>query len=137
LSEVLKAAIASTQPKSLTSSKAPTIVQDQEAIAMADAINKANVRAASMAKLDGINSYLGNTVAPKIADSAVQGGMVGNFMRGNSNVLNTGLEYAQSTANNPLAQLLIGGGKAGTSYGLYSADGPKPPTNQIINTETA
>jgi len=134
LSEVLKSAIINNQPRSAATSRAPKIVQDAEAVAMAAALKKAENRANSIARLDGINTYLGNTVAPKIADSAAQGGMIGNFMRGNSNVLNSGLQYAESKAVNPLAQLLIGGGKVGAGYGLYSADGL--PKDEIIPTET-
>lgn len=134
LSEVLKSAIVNNRPQSATTSRAPKIVQDAEAAAMAVALKKAENRANSIARLDGINTYLGNTVAPKIADSAAQGGMVGNFMRGNSNVLNSGLQFAESKAVNPIAQLLIGGGKVGAGYGLYSADGL--PKDEVIQTET-
>ena len=44
--------------------------------------------------------------------------MMGNFMRGDSSVLGTELEAANRQAYSPLAQLLMAGGRVGTSYGL-------------------
>lgn len=97
----------------------PQIIQDAIAGAAAEAQAKAEAQASAVAQLDGINQYLTTTVTPKIADSAVAGALTGNFMRGESNVLDAGMKYAQSKAYSPTAQILSGLGQVGTAYGLY------------------
>ena len=124
LSDILKAAITGGGQfnKSSAVSGAPRIVEDTRAAAVAEAIGEAKARADAVAQLDATSRYLQTTVAPKIADSAVIGGLTGNFMRGEGNVLNTGLEYAQSKAYSPMAQILTGAGQTGMAYGLYDGD---------------
>jgi hypothetical protein len=85
-----------------------------------------NMRAAqdaqNIAKLDAANRFLTQTIAPKIADSAATGQLTGNFMRGNTNVLDTGMRSAASMARSPMAQLLQGAGQVGLGYSLYDPD---------------
>ena len=124
LSQILKSAIVNAAMKNNApgQNSGPKIVQDANAAAAARARAAANQRAAAIAKLDATNQYLQTTVAPKLADAQAAGQLTGNFMRGNSNVLNSGLQYERSKAYSPLAQLLGGAGKVGLSYGLYDGD---------------
>jgi hypothetical protein len=133
LSNILKAAITGgggAQTNTRTSS-APQIVRDAEAAAAQAAIMKAQQRAAAIANLDATSKYLGTTIAPKIADAAAIGGMTGNFMRGNSAVTDTGMQYAASKAYSPMAQILTGAGQAGMSYGLYDPN-KVVPTDKVV-----
>lgn len=125
LSDILRSAITgSAGMKNMAPvSAAPRVVQDTRAAAMAAAIEEARQRANAAAQLDATSRYLQTTVAPKVADAAAIGGLTGNFMRGNSSVADTGLQFAQSKAYNPLAQILSGAGRVGMAYGLY--DDPK------------
>jgi hypothetical protein len=130
LSNILKAAITGGGAQTNTrTSSAPQIVRDAEAAAAQAAMMKANQRASAIASLDATSKYLGTTIAPKIADAAAIGGMTGNFMRGNSAVTDTGLQYAASKAYSPMAQILSGAGKTGMAYGLYKPD-------EIVLTDT-
>lgn len=130
LSNILKAAITGGRAQTNTrTSSAPQIVRDAEAAAAQTAMMEANQRASAIASLDATSKYLGTTIAPKIADAAAIGGMTGNFMRGNSAVTDTGLQYAASKAYSPMAQILSGAGKAGMAYGLYKPD-------EIVLTDT-
>lgn len=124
LSDILKSAITGGGQfnKAAPASDAPRIVEDARAAAVAKAVSEAKAKADAVAKLDATGRYLQTTVAPKIADSAAIGGLTGNFMRGNSNVLNTGLQFAQSKAYSPMAQILSGAGRTGMAYGLYDGD---------------
>ena len=132
LSNILKAAITGGGAQTNTrTSSAPQIVRDAEAAAAQTAMMKANQRASAIASLDATSKYLGTTIAPKIADAAAIGGMTGNFMRGNSAVTDTGLQYAASKAYSPMAQILSGAGQTGMAYGLYKPD-EIVLTNQIV-----
>lgn len=124
LSDILRSAITGGGQfnKAAPASDAPRIVEDARAAAVAKAVSEAKAKADAIAKLDATGRYLQTTVAPKIADSAAIGGLTGNFMRGNSNVLNTGLQFAQSKAYSPMAQILSGAGRTGMAYGLYDGD---------------
>jgi len=134
LSNILKSAITGGGAQTNTrTSSAPQIVRDAEAAAAQTAMMKANQRASAIASLDATSKYLGTTIAPKIADAAAIGGMTGNFMRGNSAVTDTGLQYASSKAYSPMAQILSGAGQTGMAYGLYD---PKKgvPVDKIVST---
>lgn len=132
LSNILKAAITGGGAQTNTrTSSAPQIVRDAEAAAAQTAMMKANQRASAIAGLDATSKYLGTTIAPKIADAAAIGGMTGNFMRGNSAVTDTGLQYAASKAYSPMAQILSGAGQTGMAYGLYKPD-EIVLTNQVV-----
>jgi hypothetical protein len=132
LSNILKAAITGGGAQTNTrTSSAPQVVRDAEAAAAQAAMMKANQRASAIANLDATSKYLGTTIAPKIADAAAIGGMTGNFMRGNSAVTDTGLQYAASKAYSPMAQILSGAGKTGMAYGMYDPD-KVVPTDQIV-----
>ena len=124
LSDILKSAITGGGQfnKASAVGGAPRIVEDTRAAAVANAIGEARARADAVAQLDATSRYLQTTVAPKIADSAAIGGLTGNFMRGNSGVTDTGLQYAQSKAYSPMAQILSGAGRTGMAYGLYDGD---------------
>ena len=134
LSNILKAAITGGGAQTNTRvGSAPQIVRDAEAAAAQAAIMKADQRAGAIANLDATSKYLQTTIAPKIADAAAIGGMTGNFMRGNSAVTDTGLQYAASKAYSPMAQILSGAGQTGMAYGLYD---PKKgvPVDKIVST---
>jgi len=124
LSDILKSAITGggqfNKPSAIGG--APRIVEDARAAAVANAIGEAKAKADAVAQLEATSRYLQTTVAPKIADSAAIGGLTGNFMRGNSGVLDTGLQFASSKAYSPMAQILTGAGKTGMAYGLYDRD---------------
>jgi len=118
---------ANTQPMPINvGSKAgvPQIVQDAQAqeMAAAEAFNQQQNEA--LANLNSFGSYLKQTINPALSQSASDIGLVGNFMRGNTNVLDAELEEANQKAYSPLAQLLTGGGRVMTNYGLYSPTGP-------------
>jgi len=95
---------------------------DQAAVAQAATNMRAMQDAQNLAQLDASSRYLNQTIAPKIADSAATGQLTGNFMRGNTNVLDTGMRSAQSMARSPMAQILQGAGRVGVGYGLYEDD---------------
>jgi hypothetical protein len=123
LANVLRSAISgNTGRVGAVNRTAPKIVQDAAAAANAQAVAKAQAQANAVAKLDGLNQYLQTTVAPKIADASATGQLTGNFMRGNSNVLDTGLRAEGSKAYSPLAQILSGAGQVGLAYGLSDMD---------------
>lgn len=134
LSNILKAAITGgSGPRNDTmTSSAPQIVRDAEMAARQSAVAEAQDRAAAIASLDATSQYLGTTIAPKLADAAAVGGMTGNFMRGNSGVLDTGMQYASTKAYSPMAQILSGAGQTGLAYGLHDA-GKAAPTDTIVN----
>ena len=133
LSNILKAAITggSGARTNTMSSSAPQIVQDAEMAATQTAIAEAQNRASTIASLDATSKYLGTTIAPKLADAAAVGGVTGNFMRGNSSVADTGMQYASSKAYSPIAQILSGAGQTGAAYSLYDPD-KVVPTDQIV-----
>jgi hypothetical protein len=123
LSRILQAAITQRgAPVTASDRSAPKVFMDQNQAAEAAAIMKANMDAKNIAALDASGRYLNQTIAPKIADSAATGQLTGNFMRGNSNVLDTGMRSAATLANSPMAQILQGAGKVGLGYTLYDPD---------------
>ena len=133
LSNILKAAITGGggAPGNAVSRSAPQIVQDAQTSATNAALVQARNRANAIANLDATSQYLGTTIAPKIAESAAVGGMTGNFMRGNSAVTDTGMQYASSKAYSPMAQILSGAGQTGMAYGQY--DGKKViPADKVV-----
>ena len=133
LAAILKSAITGGggAPRNAVSRSAPQIVQDAQTAATSAAVNDARQRAAAIANLDATSQYLGTTIAPKIADAAAVGGMTGNFMRGNSAVTDTGMQYASSKAYSPMAQILSGAGRTGMAYGQY--DGNKViPADKVV-----
>jgi len=123
LSEILKAAITNRRaPSGESARSAPKVFMDQREAASLASMMKSQADAQNLAKLDATNRYLSQTIQPKIADAAASGMLTGNFVRGNANVLDTGMRAAQSMANSPLAQILQGAGKVGVGYSLYEPD---------------
>ena len=123
LSKILQAALTQRRaPMTASDRSAPKVFMDQAAVAQAATNMRAMQDAQNIAKLDASSRYLNQTIAPKIADSAATGQLTGNFMRGNTNVLDTGMRSAASMARSPLAQVLQGAGKVGLGYSLYDPD---------------
>ena len=104
----------------------PDIVADTQAqeFAAADAFNSQQNQA--LANLNSFGQYLKETINPALTSSAADTALMGNFMRGNSSVLQSELEAANDKAYSPMAQLLTGAGRTMTGYGLYSPTGPIP-----------
>ena len=102
----------------------PQIVADTQAqeFAAADAFNTQQNQA--LANLNSFGQYLKETINPALTASAADTALMGNFMRGNSSVLQSELEAANDKAYSPMAQLLTGAGRTMTGYGLYSPTGP-------------
>ena len=120
LSKILQAALTQrSTPMTASDRSAPKVFMDQAAAAQAATNMRAMQDAQNIAQLDAASRYLSQTIAPKVADSAASGQLTGNFIRGNANVLDTGMRSAQSMANSPLAQVLQGAGRVGVGYGLY------------------
>jgi len=123
LSKILQAALTQrSAPMTATDRSAPKIFMDEAAVAQAATNMRAMQDAQNIAKLDASGRYLNQTIAPKIADSAATGQLTGNFMRGNTNVLDTGMRSAASMARSPMAQILQGAGRVGLGYSLYDPD---------------
>tara|TARA_Y100000022_G_scaffold179902_1_gene171497 strand:- start:401 stop:1033 length:633 start_codon:yes stop_codon:yes gene_type:complete len=123
LSEILKAAITRRNaPVTASDRSAPKVFMDENQAAEAAAIMQAKMDADNIAKLDATNRFLTESIAPKIADSAATGMLTGNFVRGNANVLDTGMRAAGQLAYSPMAQILQGTGKVGLGYSLYDPD---------------
>jgi hypothetical protein len=123
LSRILQAAISQrSSPSTVSDRSAPKVFMDQKAASEAAAMMESRKRANTLAKLDASSRYLTQTIAPKVADSAATGQLTGNFMRGNANVLDTGMKAAQKLAYSPLAQVLQGAGRTGVGYSLYDPD---------------
>lgn len=102
----------------------PQIVADAQAAELADAEAFNQQQNDALANLNSFGNFLKQTINPALSQSAADTALVGNFMRGNSNVLQSELEAANSKAYSPMAQLLTGGGRVLTGYGLYSPTGP-------------
>jgi len=123
LSRILQAALTQrSAPMTASDRAAPKVFMDQAAAAQAATNMRAMQDAQNIAQLDASSRFLNQTIAPKIADSAATGQLTGNFMRGNSNVLDTGMRSAATLANSPLAQVLQGAGRVGVGYSLYDPD---------------
>lgn len=123
LSKILQAALSQRRsPVTASDRSAPKVFMDQSTAAQIATNMRAAQDAQNIAKLDAANKFLTQTIAPKIADSAATGQLTGNFMRGNTNVLDTGMRSAASMARSPMAQLLQGAGQVGLGYSLYDPD---------------
>tara|TARA_Y100000015_G_scaffold36937_1_gene38520 strand:- start:766 stop:1371 length:606 start_codon:yes stop_codon:yes gene_type:complete len=123
LSKILQAALSQRKsPVTASDRSAPKVFMDQSTAAQIATNMRAAQDAQNIAKLDAANRFLTQTIAPKIADSAATGQLTGNFMRGNTNVLDTGMRSAASMARSPMAQLLQGAGQVGLGYSLYDPD---------------
>ncbi len=123
LSKILQAALSQRRsPVTASDRSAPKVFMDQSTAAEIATNIRAAQDAQNIAKLDAANRFLTQTIAPKIADSAATGQLTGNFMRGNTNVLDTGMRSAASMARSPMAQLLQGAGQVGLGYSLYDPD---------------
>lgn len=123
LSKILQAALSQRRsPVTASDRSAPKVFMDQSTAAQIATNMRAAQDAQNIAKLDAANRFLTQTIAPKIADSAATGQLTGNFMRGNTNVLDTGMRSAASMARSPMAQLLQGAGQVGLGYSLYDPD---------------
>jgi len=123
LSKILQAALSQRKsPVTASDRSAPKVFMDQSTAAQIATNMRAAQDAQNIAKLDAANKFLTQTIAPKIADSAATGQLTGNFMRGNTNVLDTGMRSAASMARSPMAQLLQGAGQVGLGYSLYDPD---------------
>lgn len=123
LSKILQAALSQRRsPVTASDRSAPKVFMDQSTAAEIATNIRAAQDAQNIAKLDAANRFLTQTIAPKIADSVATGQLTGNFMRGNTNVLDTGMRSAASMARSPMAQLLQGAGQVGLGYSLYDPD---------------
>lgn len=123
LSKILQAALKQrSAPMTASDRSAPQVFMDQAAVAQAATDMRAMQDAQNIAQLDAAGRYLSQTIAPQVADSFATGQLTGNFMRGNTNVLDTGMRSAATMANSPLAQVLQGAGRVGVGYGLYEDD---------------
>lgn len=107
----------------VSKSGVPQIVADTQAeeFAAADAFNAQQNEA--LASLNSFGQYLKETINPALTQSSADTALMGNFMRGNSSVLQSELEAANQKAYSPLAQLLTGAGRTAVGYGLYSPTG--------------
>ncbi len=123
LAKILQAAL-SQRSGTITASdrSAPKVFLDEAALADAATNMRAMEDAKNLAMLDASGKYLAETIAPKIADSEATGQLTGNFIRGNSSVLDTGMRAASQLAYSPMAQILQGAGKVGLGYTLYDPD---------------
>ena len=99
---------------------APALIQDTNQMEMANAEAFGQNLNQKLADLNSFGSYLANTISSQMNNSAAVGQMMGNFMKGNSSVLQSELEAANQKAYSPMAQLLMAGGQVGTNYGLYN-----------------
>ena len=123
LAKILQAALSQRgAPITASDRSAPKVFLDEAALADAATNMRAMEDAKNLAMLDASGKYLAETIAPKVADSAATGQLTGNFVRGNSNVLDTGMRAAGQLAYSPMAQILQGAGKVGLGYTLYDPD---------------
>lgn len=102
----------------------PQIVQDtqNQELAAVEQFNEQQNQA--LGNLNSFGQYLKETINPALSQSAADTMLMGNFMRGNSDVLQSELQSANDKAYSPMAQLLTGAGQTLTGYGLYSSTGP-------------
>ena len=102
----------------------PAIVADTQAqeLASAEAFNQQ--QNAALGNLNSFGQYLKETINPALSQSSADTMLMSNFMRGNSDVLQSELQAANDKAYSPMAQLLTGAGRTMTGYGLYSPTGP-------------
>lgn len=99
---------------------APSLIQDTNQAELAAATAFGKDQNQKLADLNSFGSFLQSTISPQMNNSAAVGQMMGNFMKGNSSVLQSELEAANQKAYSPMAQLLMAGGQVGTNYGLYN-----------------
>jgi len=97
---------------------APAIVEEAMANEMMKAAAYNKQQGEAKAKLASLGDYLATQVNPQFAKSAETTAMIGNFMQGESGVLDSELKAAEATAYSPTAQILSGVGSAATGAGL-------------------
>lgn len=102
----------------MSNSGVPQLVKDTNQMELDMALKRIAQDDQNLAKLNSFGTFLADRISPQLTSSGLTSQMMGNFMRGDSSVLGTELEAANRQAYSPLAQLLMAGGRVGTSYGL-------------------
>ena len=97
---------------------APAIVEEAMTNEMMKAAAYNKQQGEAKAKLASLGDYLTTQVNPQFAKSAEKTTMLGNFMQGESGVLDSELKAAERLAISPTAQILSGVGNAATGAGL-------------------
>ena len=97
---------------------APAIVEEAMTNEMMKAAAYNKQQGEAKAKLASLGDYLATQVNPQFAKSAEKTTMLGNFMQGESGVLDSELKAAERLAISPTAQILSGVGNAATGAGL-------------------
>jgi hypothetical protein len=97
---------------------APAIVEEAMTNEMMKAAAYNKQQGEAKAKLASLGDYLATQVNPQFAKSAEKTAMIGNFMQGESGVLDSELKAAERLAISPTAQILSGVGNAATGAGL-------------------
>jgi len=100
---------------------APAIVEETMANEMMKAAAYNKQQGEAKAKLASLGDYLATQVNPQFSKSAETTAMIGNFMQGDSGVLDSELKSAEASAYSPTAQILSGVGSAATGAGLRKA----------------
>jgi len=101
-----------------TASGVPKLIADTNRMELDKALTRIAQDNQNLAKLNSFGTFLSDKISPQLTSSGLTSQMMGNFMRGDSSVLGTELEAANRLAYSPLAQILMAGGRVGTSYGL-------------------
>lgn len=96
----------------------PQLIADTNKMEMDKAIADTIKQNNNLAKLNSFGDFLSNRINPQMNESALTSQMMGHFIRGDANALETELDAANRKAYSPLAQALMAGGRVGTSYGL-------------------
>ena len=97
---------------------APAIVEEAMNNEMMKAAAYNKQQGEAKAKLASLGDYLATQVNPQFAKSAEKTAMIGNFLQGESGVLDSELKAAELKAISPTAQILSGVGNAATGAGL-------------------
>jgi hypothetical protein len=101
-----------------TSDGVPQLIKRMNENELNMALNRIAQDDKNLAKLNSFGTFLSDKISPQLTSSGLTSQMMGNFMRGDSVALGTELDAANRQAYSPLAQILMAGGRVGTSYGL-------------------
>jgi hypothetical protein len=101
-----------------TSDGVPQLIKRMNENELNMALNRIAQDDKNLAKLNSFGTFLSDTISPQLTSSGLTSQMMGNFMKGDSVALGTELDAANRQAYSPLAQILMAGGRVGTSYGL-------------------
>ena len=96
----------------------PQLIADTNKMEMDKVLADTIKQNQNLAKLNAFGDFLSNQVNPQMNESALTSQMMGHFIRGDANALETELDAANRKAYSPLAQVLMAGGQVGTNYGL-------------------